>query len=294
MSTPSGSPDLPNSNLKRSESLLALIGNTPLVRLNSVTANLPDSVEVWVKLEFMNPGGSIKDRTARQIVTDAIEEGLLGQGQTLIDVAHGNMAVAYAMVGASLGVPVELVMPDTSDPRRKMAELFGARVIATDASAGLEGARAALDAILKAADKAYFFADQASNPSNPRAHELTTAKEIWDQTEGRITHFVACMQTAGSVVGTARGLKGLNAQVNVVGCGTPAHPVRDFPEVDQVLTLDPVEGASIAARLALEEGIASGDQASLNVAAALKVASGLSQGVVVTFLCDHVDRLLSR
>lgn len=291
MSRPSGSIV---AHSKRAETLLDLIGQTPLVRLNTITSDLPSSVEVWVKLEFTNPGGSIKDRTALQIITDALEDGLLGGGQTLIDVAQGNMAVAYAMVGASLGIPVELIMAETSDPRRQVAQLYGARVITSDADAGLTGARALLEARLATAEVPYFFANQATNPSNPGAHERTTAEEIWTQTAGRITHFVACMQTAGSVVGTARGLKRFSEHVKVVGCGTPLHPARTFPEVDDLLTLNPQDGPAIAKRLATEEGIAAGDQASLNVAAALKVAAGLNEGVVVTFLCDHADRLLSR
>ncbi len=289
-------------------SLLKVVGNTPLVKLRRVTAHLPASVEIWVKLESMNPGGSVMDRPARQIITEAIARGELGNGKTLIDATGGNTGIAYAMIGASLGIEVHLVMPENvSAQRRQIVEAYGAKIIYSDPVEGSDGAiRLARDMAANDTDGRYYFANQYGNPSNPRAHELTTAPEIWRQTDGRITHFLASTGTSGTIMGTGRGLKKFNSNIQVIGCrpSDSVHglesfkhmPTSDVPgiydesELDDVMFVENEDGCDTAERLAREEGIAAGDLAGASVFAALKVAATLQSGVVVTVICDHADR----
>lgn len=293
---------------RRVEGLIELVGNTPLVRLGAVTEGLSDQVEVWVKLESMNPGGSVKDRPARQILLDALERGDLGEGRVLIDATSGNTGIAYSMLGAALGIEVHLVMPENVSPQRKqIVEAYGAKIIYSDPLEGSDGAIRLAQRICEE-DKAgrYFYADQYSNPSNPRAHELTTAPEIWAQTGGRITHFVSCTGTSGTVMGTGRGLKQFNPAIQVCG-GQPADSfhgleglkhmpssiqpaIYDEEALDRILWIDTEDGWDMAETLARREGLACGNSAGANVVAALKVARGLDEGVVVTVICDHADR----
>lgn len=290
------------------DSLLQVVGNTPLLRLKRMAAHLPQTVEVWVKLENMNPGGSIKDRTARQIITEAIARGELGAGQILLDATSGNTGIAYAMIGAALGIEVHLVMPqDVSELRKHIVRTYGAKIVFSDPAEGSDGAiRLAREIAAQDTSGRYFYADQYGNPSNPRAHELTMAPEIWRQTDGRITHFVAAMGTSGTVMGTGRGLKRLNADVQVIGCqpseayhrleGLKQMSSGIIPEIyqeselDRVLYIDTADGWNTAERLAHEEGIAAGNSAGANVFAALKVAATLEKGVVVTVIGDTIDR----
>ena len=293
---------------QRREGLLEMIGNTPLLRLRRVTAGLAEGVEVWVKLESMNPGGSVKDRPARQIILDALERGDLGAGKILMDATSGNTGIAYSMLGAALGIEVHLVMPENVSPQRKqIIEVYGAKIIYSDPMEGSDGAiRLAHRLLEEDQEGRYYYADQYSNPSNPKAHELTTAQEIWEQTSGRVTHFVTCTGTSGTVMGTGRGLKALNPGVQVIG-GQPSDSfhgleglkhmpssikpaIYDQESLDGVLWIDTEDGWDMAEELARVEGVACGNSAGANVVAALKVASGLSEGVVVTVICDHADR----
>ncbi len=289
-------------------SLLKVIGNTPMVRLNRLTAHLPAAVEVWVKLESMNPGGSVKDRSARQIITEAISRGELGSGKKLIDATSGNAGIAYAMIGASLGIDVHLVMPENvSTQRRDIVLTYGATIIYSDPMEGSDGAvRLAREIVEKDKNGHYYYADQYGNPANPRAHELTTAPEIWRQTDGRVTHFLASTSTSGTIMGTGRGLKKFNSKVQVIGCQPSAslHGLEGLKhmassmvpenyvesELDEVMYVETQDGLAMAERIAREEGIAAGNSAGANVFAAMKVASTLERGVVVTVICDHADR----
>ncbi len=292
------------------QSALDLIGNTPLVRLTRVCQDLSPDVEVWVKLEFMNPGGSIKDRPARQIILDAIATGKLAHGKTLIDATSGNTGIAYAMIGAAMGIPVKLVMPgNVSEQRKHIVQTFGAQILHSDPMDGSDGAIRLVREVI-AADQSgeYFYADQYGNPSNPMAHTLTTAREIWYQTQSRVTHFVACTGTSGTIMGTGRGLKQLNPQVQIIGCQPsdafhgleglkymPASivpPIYQEQELDQLKFIETEAGWDMAERLAREEGIAAGNSAGANVFAALQVARELERGVVVTIICDHADRYM--
>lgn len=294
---------------RRRDSLLELIGHTPLVQLNRVTVGLPGDVEVWAKLELMNPGGSVKDRPARQIITEALESGELDESMTLIDATSGNTGIAYAMIGSALDIEVELVMPaNVSDARKRIVETFGARITYSSPMEGSDGAiRMVRDIVAKDPER-YFYADQYSNPANPRAHETTTAPEIWYQTGGAVTHFIAATGTSGTVMGTNRGLKAFNPDIEVYG----AQPADSFhgleglkhmpssiepdiyseDELDGVLWLETESGWEMAERLADEEGILAGNSAGANVVAALELARTLKSGVVVTIICDSADRYL--
>ncbi len=292
---------------RRVDSLLELVGNTPLVRLRHVTEDLPKSVEIWAKLEFMNPGGSIKDRTARQIIIDAMKDGVLQPGQTLIDATTGNTGVAYAMLGAALGIEVELVMPEGAlEARRNLVTAYGAKVTYCDGDD--DCAIEHVQTIVEANPDRYFYANQYSNPSNPKAHELTTGPEIWRQTGGRVTHFIAATGTSGTIMGTSRGLKAQNAQIKVIGCqpSEGSHNLEGLKnmasgltpgifneeELDEMIFVDCDDGIGMATKLANEEGIAAGNSAGANVHAALELAKTLDEGVIVTIICDHADRYL--
>lgn len=295
---------------RRHEGLLELIGDTPLVQLSSVTKDIAGAVEVWVKLENMNPGGSVKDRPARQIFYDALQRGDLGDGQTLIDATSGNTGIAYAMIGAALGIDVVLVMPTNVSPQRKqIIEAYGAEIVYSDPMEGSDGAiRLVRQMVDDDDDGKYYYADQYRNPSNVRAHEMTTAPEIWEQTGGRITHFVACTGTSGTVMGTGRGLKAQNSEIQVVG-GQPSDSfhglegLKHMPtsikpgiyaeeELDNIRWVDTDEAWDMSEALARQEGIACGYSSGANVVAALQVAQALEQGVVVTVICDHADRYM--
>lgn len=287
---------------------VAMIGNTPLVRLSRVAADLPPEVELWAKLEYLNPGGSVKDRPARHIILNALARGLLGDGQTLIDATSGNTGIAYAMLGAALGVPVTLVMPaDVSHQRKSIIGIYGAQIIESPADEGTDGAiRMVRDMV--AADSAgeYYYADQYSNLSNPTAHEETTAPEIHRQTNGQVTHFVTGIGTSGTIMGTGRGLKAIDPSIQIIGAqpATARHALiglKHLPtsippnifardELDGLLDIDSAAGVDMALALTRHEGILCGNSSGANVAAALEVARGLKQGVVVTIICDHFDR----
>lgn len=290
------------------DSLVEMIGNTPLVQLNKLTHDLADGVEVWVKLEFMNPGGSIKDRAARQIILEALASRQLGDGQVLIDATSGNTGVAYAMLGAALGIPVELVLPSYVLPqRKKLIEVYGAKIHQAPGDTNLDDAIHYLHTLLESAPEGhYFHANQHGNPANPMAHAMTTAAEVFTQTHERITHFVATMGSSGTIMGTGQGLKQRNASIQIVGAqpNVPNHGIEgirhmpsctsptiyDASQLDDLITIPAQACHDMAQRLAIEEGILAGDSSGANVLAALQVARTLKSGVVVTLICDNHDR----
>ncbi len=197
------------------ESILEAIGRTPLVRLR--LPGVPDGVEVWGKCEWFSPGGSIKDRTALSLVTEGERTGALRPGKTIIDSSSGNTAVGLALVGRAKGYPVELVMPDSvTEERKQLCTAYGARIVYTDAFSGSDGALRRVREMIAADSERYFYADQYRNPANPLAHYRTTGPEIWEQTAGRLTHFVAGLGTTGTVVGTGRYLHERNPNLRVV------------------------------------------------------------------------------
>lgn len=291
-------------------SLSDAVGNTPLVRLARIDAETP-GVEVWAKLEFTNPGGSVKDRPALQILLDAEADGRLRPGMNIIDSTSGNTGVALALYGADRGYGVTLVMPENvSSARKAIVAAYGAEVIFSDPMEGSDGAIRLVRKIVAEQPDAYFFTDQYNNPSNPGAHERTTAQEILRDVGDRLTHFVTGIGTTGTVVGTGRGLKKANAAIQVIGvepddafhgleglkhlASSIVPGIYDASVLDETIFMDTEEGWVMAERLAKEEGYQVGHSAGGNVAAAMRVARRLSgvgeTGLIVTILCDHASR----
>lgn len=288
--------------------LLDRVGHTPLIRLQRIwPADSP--VEVYVKAEGFNPGGSVKDRPALYIVADALERGLL-QGRRILDATSGNTGIAYAMIGAALGIGVTLCLPsNASIERQRMLRAFGAEVILTDPLEGTEGARHLARELAERHPDLYWWADQYNNPANPRAHRETTGPEIWEQTGGRVTHFVAGVGTSGTLMGTGSYLKSRNPAIRVISVeplealhgleGLKNMEAAEVPGIYDPSWLDgrlyvPTEEAyAMVRRLAREEGILAGGSGGANVVAALRVASQLQEGVVVTLLPDNGTRYLS-
>lgn len=291
-----------------SASVLDLVGNTPLVRLRGVTEGLPERVEVYAKLEYFNPGGSVKDRAARQMILEALEDGRLSRDKVLIDSTSGNTGVAYAMFCAALGIEAHLVMPsNVSQPRKELIAAYGAKIIFSDPLEGSDGAIELAHQVLNE-DKTgrYFYPDQYSNPANPRAHERTTAPEIVRDTRGRVTHFVAGLGTTGTIMGTGRGLRQLAPAARIVAVqpDAPFHGLEGLKHLassivpaiyaetghDETVWMPTEEGWAMRERLGREEGLVVGHSSGASVAAALRVAQTLDEGVVVCICCDHGDR----
>lgn len=292
------------------EGIVDLIGNTPLVRIRHLTEHLPESVEIYAKLEYFNPGGSVKDRPARQIVLDALARGDIGDGKILIDSTSGNTGVAYAMLGSSLGFEVNLVMPsNVSQARKDIVEAYGAKLIFSDPLEGSDGAiMLAKKMVDEDTEGRYWYADQYSNPSNPRAHELTTGPEIFRDTEGRITHFISAIGTTGTCTGTGRALRRLKPDVQIISVEPDAafHGLEGLKHMDSSIVPEifdrsvphrnlPVsteDGWDWAERLAEKEGLPVGYSSGAAFAGALRIASELEEGVIVCVFCDHIDRYL--
>jgi len=291
---------------------LERVGNTPLLRLDQVTRDL-DGVEILGKAEWCNPGGSVKDRAASRIITEAQRNGLLTPGKMLLDSTSGNTGIAYAMIGAAKGIPVTLCMPENVSPERKrILQAYGANIIYTDPGEGSDGAiRMARELHAKHPDL-YYYADQYSNDANWQAHYHGTANEIWQQTEGRITHFVSMLGTSGTFVGTTRRLKELNPNVRCISLqpDSPFHGIEgakhmataivpgiyDSRLADEDMGIATEDAYKMAIRLAREEGLLVGISAAAAVVGCLRVAEQRKKGqqaVIVTVLCDSGDKYLS-
>ncbi|MBN2005976.1 MAG: PLP-dependent cysteine synthase family protein [Anaerolineae bacterium] len=284
-------------------SLLPLIGQTPLLRLTRIADGLPETVALYVKLEGMNPGGSVKDRAASFIVQDALCSGALAPGKTLIDATSGNTGIAYAMLGAALGFSVKLALAANASPERlQILYAYGAELILSDPAGGTEGARQLVQEMVAATPECYFYADQYNNPANPQSHFSTTGPEIWQQTKGQITHFVAGIGTGGTLVGIGRYLRKVNPAVRLVGVQPegPQHGIAGLkhlatsemprvftPElVDTTLVVQTHEAETMARRLARSEGVFVGISSGAAVVAAIRVARELRAGTVVALLPD--------
>lgn len=295
---------------RRAQSIVELVGNTPLVRLGRIDADLP-GVELWAKCEFANPGGSVKDRAAFRIIRDAIDRGDLRPGIRLIDSTSGNTGIAYSLVGAALGIPISLVMPsNVSNPRKQVTAAFGTELIFSDPMEGSDGAIVRARELVEEDPDRWYYPNQYANESNWRAHYDTTAVEILAQTEGRITHFVTGIGTSGTVMGTSRRLHDHDRSIRCIGMqpddsmhgleglkhipSSLVPPIYDESVLDDTLWMPTDEGWDMAERLANEEGLFVGHSSGANVAAALRVGQELAgqgkPGVVVTVLCDRGDR----
>ena len=298
------------SRSHRIESVVDAIGNTPLVRLRNVTKKYPH-VEVYAKLEFANPGGSVKDRAALRIIQDAIHRGDLTRDKALIDSTSGNTGVAYSMIGAALGIRVELVMPENvSQPRKDIAKAFGTRVHFSDPLEGSDGAIRVARAMVKEHPERYYYPDQYANPSNPLAHYHGTGREILAALGEKITHFVAGMGTSGTMMGTTRRLKehslpirciavspdeamhGLEGMKHMESSLIP--PIFDPSVPDETIRVSTEQGWDMSDELARDEGLHVGHSSGANVFAALRVAERLEaegkRGCIVVIVCDRGDR----
>jgi len=286
-----------------------LVGNTPLLELSSISREVP-GVRILGKAEWHNPGGSVKDRPALWMIRDGERSGRLTPDKTILDATSGNTGIAYAWIGASLGYKVKLCMPkNASEERKKILRAYGVEVVLTDPGEGSDGAIREARRLYAEDPETYFYPDQYKNPANPRAHYESTAPEIWEQTDGEITHFVAGLGTSGTFVGTSTRLKEYNTGIRVVSFepDSPFHGLEGMkhmasaivPEIydptiaDQNLGTPTEDAYEMVKRLAREEGILVGISAGAAVATSLRVARELESGVIVTVLCDGADKYLS-
>src|SRR5215472_13767607 len=295
-------------------SLLERIGNTPLLRLDALTRDLP-GVALLGKAEWYNPGGSVKDRAAANIVAQGRRTGQLRPGKILLDATSGNTGIAYAMLGAAEGFPVTLCMPENvSRERKQILQGYGANIIYTDPADGSDGAIRMARQLAAAHQDQYFYADQYSNDANWKAHYHMTANEIWQQTQGRVTHFVSMLGTSGTFMGTTRRLKELNPAVQCTslqpdpsfhGIEGAKHmasaivpKIYDPTIADQNVEIATEDAYAMARRLSRTAGLLVGISAAAAVVGCLKIAREVSlkrdeEAVIVTILCDSGDKYLS-
>jgi len=295
----------------RRSSVVDLVGNTPLLRLARIAPDLPQGVEIYAKAEWYNPGGSVKDRPALYMIRDGERSGRLRRGMRIADATSGNTGIAYATLGAALGYRVTLALPgNASVTRKRILGALGAELILTDPMDGTDGAIRAIRALVAEQPERFFYSDQYNNPANVQSHYETTGAEIWAQTEGRVTHFVAALGTCGTFVGVGRRLRAEDPRVRLLAVQPdgPYHAlegVKHLPTTalipgiyddtlqDQVLEVSSEEAFDMVRCLARVEGLMVGISAAANVVAALRVARRLDQGVVVTIMCDGASKYLS-
>jgi cysteine synthase B len=294
-------------------SLIERIGNTPLLPLDRLTAHLP-GIQLLGKAEWANPGGSVKDRAASAIVLDAQRNGQLTLGKALLDATSGNTGIAYAMLGSAQGFPVVLCMPSNVSPERKnILAAYGAQIVWTDPADGSDGAIRMARKLAAEQPEKYFYADQYGNDNNWLAHYHGTANEIWEQTEGRVTHFVAGLGTSGTFMGTTRRLRELNPAIQCIsmqpdspfnGLEGLKHmataivpPIYDPTLADRNIEMPTERAYIMAKRLGKTQGLLVGVSAAAAVAASLDIAeeeaSAGREAVIVTILCDSADKYLS-
>ena len=304
------SSELPEA--RASVRLLDRIGHTPLLRLERIVADFPN-VEFYAKAEWFNPGGSVKDRPAYSMIREGERAGALRPGKTILDATSGNTGIAYAMIGAALGYRVKLCLPSSASPERKqILQAYGVEIVYTPGDEGTDGAIRRVHEIYESDREKYFYPDQYSNPANPAAHYRTTALEIWQQTQGRITHFIAGLGTSGTFVGTTRRLKELNPAIRCVSfqpdssfhgleglkhMATAIVPrIYDSKLADQDIAVRTEDAQQLVKRLAREEGILAGVSSGGALWACLETARKLSPSepaVIVTVFPDSGEKYLS-
>ena len=288
-----------------SKTILDLIGNTPLVESKELNKN--PNVKLLFKLEGNNPGGSVKDRAALNMIKSGLKKGTIKKGDKLIEATSGNTGIALAMIAGIYGLDIELVMPENSTKERvQTMRAYGAKVTLTPSDVGIEGARDYAEAKVK--DEGFVMLNQFANEDNWKAHYKTTGPEIWKDTKEEVTHFVSAMGTTGTIMGTSTFLKEQNKAIQIVGVqptdGSKIPGIRKWPKeylpkifdankVDQVFEVSTEEAANMARRLAKEEGIFSGMSSGGAATVALKLADTLSSGTIVSIVCDRGDRYLS-
>ncbi|MCC7535615.1 MAG: cysteine synthase family protein [Deltaproteobacteria bacterium] len=291
---------------RRVDSVVETIGQTPLVRLRRLEKECP-GVELYAKLEYRNPGGSVKDRPALQIVQDALASGRLTKDKILIDATSGNTGVAYSLLGAAMGFPVTLVMPSNVTQARKLVtRAFGTQIVSSSPMEGSDGAIRLCKKLVEENPDRYFYADQYSNDSNWRAHYLGTGVELLEQLGDKLTHFVTGVGTSGTIMGTTRRLHERTPRVHCIAA-EPAEALHGLeglkhmassivpaiwdPGVpDEIMPIGTEDGWNMADRLAHDEALHVGHSSGANVFAALQVAKRIGEGCVATVLCDRGDR----
>jgi cysteine synthase B len=298
------------TSLVSGRDLIDLVGNTPLLGFQRVTAELGSNVRVLAKAEWYNPGGSVKDRAALSMVLDGERRGLLTKDKILIDATSGNTGIAYAMICAQRGYRVMLALPKNASIERKQSLIaYGAELILTDPTGGTDVAQRYVKDLVDQNPKRYFYPDQYNNDANWRAHYETTAMEIWRQTEGQVTHFVTGLGTSGTFMGVSRRLRELNPAIKCISVQPdgPLHglegmkhmPTAIIPGIydkglaDENLEIATEDAHTMVLRLAREEGLLVGVSSGANLVAAMKVAEQLKDGVVVTIFCDSASKYLS-
>ena len=294
------------------KSVLDCIGNTPLLRLDRIAKDFPN-VEFAAKAEWFNPGGSVKDRPALSMIQAGLQSGALTPGKTIIDATSGNTGIAYAMIAAALGYPVKLALPDSaSHERKRILAAFGAELVITPGDEATDGAIRKVHEIVAADPQKYFYPDQYSNPANWQAHYHGTANEIWNQTEGRITHFVAGLGTSGTFVGTTRRLRELNPKIRCISLQPdgPFHglegwkhmetalvpSIYDATLADKNLEVSTEDSYKLVKRIAREEGLLVSPSAAAALAGCMKVAKSIGRdehAVIVTVFADSASKYLS-
>ena len=292
------------------ESVLELIGNTPLLEINRITEGIPAGVKIYAKLEGLNPGGSVKDRPALRMVQEGLKDKKLRPGKTILDSTSGNTGIALALIGSVLGYPVELVMPgNVSAERKQIIHAYGAQVTYSDPMEGSDGAIRLCRKILQENPEKYFKPDQYFNPMNPEAHYENTGPEIYRQTNGTVTHFVAGIGTGGTVMGTGRYLKEVNPNIQVIavepddalhGLEGLKHMASSIvpgiyheQELDDKIPVSTEDAYSMVYRLSQEEGVLVGQSSGAAMFAAIKIARKLRAGTIVTIFPDFGDKYLT-
>lgn len=289
----------------QNKGILDLIGNTPLI--SSRTLVIKNDVELLFKMEGHNPGGSVKDRPAYNMIKSALDRKEIDENTRLIEATSGNTGIALAMISGIYNLDIELVMPENSTKERvQTMRAYGAKVTLTAASEGIEGSRDYADK--KVNEEGFFMLNQFANPDNWKAHYKTTGPEIWRDTHHKITHFVSAMGTTGTIMGVSSYLKEMNSDIEIIGAqptdNSKIPGIRKWPEeylpkifdrskVDQILEVSEDEARAMSIRLAKDEGVFSGMSSGGSVATALKIASQIDKGVIVCIICDRGDRYLS-
>jgi S-sulfo-L-cysteine synthase (O-acetyl-L-serine-dependent) len=300
----------PAKEPKKAESVLDFIGDTPLLQISRVAEGLPSGVRIFAKLEGFNPGGSVKDRPALRMVQEGIRAGKLRPGKTILDSTSGNTGIALAMIGRVLGYPVELVVPaNVSMERKQIMQAYGAKVTYSDPMEGSDGAIRECRKILEKNPDKYFKPDQYFNPMNPQAHYETTGPEIYRQTGGEVTHFIAGIGTGGTIMGAGRYFKEVNPKIRVIavepddalhGLEGLKHMASSIvpgiyheEELDEKFPASTDDAYAMVYRLSQEEGLLVGQSSGAAMFAALKIARKLRSGTLVTIFPDFGDKYLS-
>jgi len=304
--------DLQRAGKRAGDGVAALIGNTPLLRLHRIGASFPD-VELYAKAEWFNPGGSVKDRAALAMIREGERSGELTPEKTILDATSGNTGIAFAMLGAALGYGVKLCVPDSASPERlRTLRALGAEVVLTPGDEGSDGAIRRAREIHRQSPQEYFYADQYSNPANPHSHYETTAVEICQQTQGRVTHFVAGLGTSGTFTGVTRRLRELNPAIQAISVqpDEPFHGLEGLKHMassivpaiydpllaDENISVQTEDAYKMVRHLAREEGVLAGVSSGAALCACLRIAERLERGqraVIVTIFPDSGTRYLS-